>query len=302
MDWIHYIMGPLVGAFIGWLTNGIAIKMLFKPLEPKYIGKWRIPFTPGIIPKERDRIAKSIGSVAESLVDEKAMKRTLLSPEMTARVHGAISRFVESQRKNDHTLRSVLEKITSKETVDRIVEQGRSKLADVVYERVSDSDFCKGVVVSIIDHIHERMRNIAVVGRILASTGETIRGAIATVVAKSVTPILRSSSRDIVYRMSGNEIDRLLDMKVSDLVRNIGSSSEEVADKGVEIYSRAVSEQLPRALDEINIAGIVERSLSEMDIAEIEHMLLKVMNKELKAIIMLGAVLGFLMGIINSFF
>ena len=47
------IIGPLVGAIIGLITNGIAIKMIFRPLYAKYLWGWKLPFTPGLIPKEK---------------------------------------------------------------------------------------------------------------------------------------------------------------------------------------------------------------------------------------------------------
>lgn len=302
ISWFHFIMGPLVGAFIGWLTNGIAIKMLFRPLTPKYIGRWRIPFTPGIIPKERDRIARSVGAVAESLVDEVALRRTLLSAEMIQRVRDTVRGFIITQSDNHATLRSVILRYAGPGSVDRFSEFTRSQIADMVYERVSDSAFCRGVTDSMIDHIQERMRQSGVVGRALAAAGDLTRGAIAKAVTLSVTPILRSSSRDIVYRVAGNELDSLLDSPVSALVARVGSSPEAIADKAVGLYERAVLSKLPVVLREINIAGVVERSISEMDIAQVEQLLLSVMDKELKAIVRLGAVLGFLMGLLNSFF
>ena len=45
-----YIIPPLVGGVIGYVTNDIAIRMLFRPHTAKHIMGWRIPFTPGIIP------------------------------------------------------------------------------------------------------------------------------------------------------------------------------------------------------------------------------------------------------------
>lgn len=54
----------VVGAIIGWLTNVLAIKMLFRPIRP-----FRIPLlnitVQGLIPKRRNDIAKSIGNVVE---------------------------------------------------------------------------------------------------------------------------------------------------------------------------------------------------------------------------------------------
>ena len=59
--WVQLITAPLVGGLIGLVTNGIAVKMIFRPLKPVYIGRFRLPFTPGLIPKERSRIARAIG-------------------------------------------------------------------------------------------------------------------------------------------------------------------------------------------------------------------------------------------------
>lgn len=57
MEWI---VSPLVGMFIGWITNVIAIEMLFLPREAKYFAGKRLPFTPGLIPLNK----KSMISVA----------------------------------------------------------------------------------------------------------------------------------------------------------------------------------------------------------------------------------------------
>ena len=55
---------PLIGAFIGWITNVLAIRLLFRPYEPI-----RIPLTNwqiyGLIPKRRRELAATIGAVVE---------------------------------------------------------------------------------------------------------------------------------------------------------------------------------------------------------------------------------------------
>lgn len=54
----------MVGAIIGWLTNVLAIKMLFRPIKPFKIPLLNITIQ-GLIPKRRHDIAKSIGEVVE---------------------------------------------------------------------------------------------------------------------------------------------------------------------------------------------------------------------------------------------
>jgi uncharacterized membrane protein YheB (UPF0754 family) len=51
---------PIAGAVVGYFTNDVAIKMLFRPYAAKYIGKYRVPFTPGLIPSNQERLAKRI--------------------------------------------------------------------------------------------------------------------------------------------------------------------------------------------------------------------------------------------------
>lgn len=53
-----------VGAIIGWLTNVLAIKMLFRPIRPIVIPVLNITLQ-GLIPKRRHDISKSIGEVVE---------------------------------------------------------------------------------------------------------------------------------------------------------------------------------------------------------------------------------------------
>ena len=56
-----------IGALIGGITNHLAIKMLFRPHEAKYIGSWRVPFTPGLIPKRRDELAATVWENGDEL-------------------------------------------------------------------------------------------------------------------------------------------------------------------------------------------------------------------------------------------
>ena len=61
MPIIRILAGPLIGAVIGYITNYIAIKMLFRPLVPKYFLGMRVPFTPGIIPRRKAQLADALG-------------------------------------------------------------------------------------------------------------------------------------------------------------------------------------------------------------------------------------------------
>ena len=62
---INFLLFPIVGAVIGAVTNQVAIKMLFRPYRAWHLGRWRVPFTPGVIPSQRKVIAHNIAQTFE---------------------------------------------------------------------------------------------------------------------------------------------------------------------------------------------------------------------------------------------
>ncbi|MDR1212035.1 MAG: DUF445 family protein [Spirochaetaceae bacterium] len=62
---VRWFIPPLAGALIGFITNVIAIKMLFRPLREIRVFGLRLPFTPGILPRGRHTLALSIGAMTE---------------------------------------------------------------------------------------------------------------------------------------------------------------------------------------------------------------------------------------------
>ena len=64
MDWTI----PAAGIIIGWITNIIAVEMLFRPKKPiKFFG-YRLPFTPGLIPQHREKMLDVASSRVSDLV------------------------------------------------------------------------------------------------------------------------------------------------------------------------------------------------------------------------------------------
>lgn len=58
----HLISLPLIGAVIGWITNWVAVRMLFRPHSPVNVLGYAVQ---GVIPKRRAELARSIGQVVE---------------------------------------------------------------------------------------------------------------------------------------------------------------------------------------------------------------------------------------------
>ncbi|MCX7595160.1 MAG: DUF445 family protein [Fischerella sp.] len=93
-DWSHlwlYVSPPILGGIIGYFTNDIAIKMLFRPYRAIYIGRRRIPFTPGLIPRNQERLAKNISdTIMGSLLTPEELQNLARRLLQTERVQAAI--------------------------------------------------------------------------------------------------------------------------------------------------------------------------------------------------------------------
>lgn len=87
----EWILPILIGVTAGFLTNAIAIWMLFHPYEPiRILGVRVLPM--GAIPKEMDRIARRIGeTVGKELLTPEDITRTLSSESFRDRFDEALA-------------------------------------------------------------------------------------------------------------------------------------------------------------------------------------------------------------------
>ncbi|MCA9757077.1 MAG: DUF445 family protein [Candidatus Eisenbacteria bacterium] len=91
----RFLVFPVVGAIIGAVTNQIAIKMLFRPYQPVYLGSWRLPLTPGVIPAQRGTIAKNIAETFEAqLFSGDEIHRFLTGPKAREAVEGKVDEMI----------------------------------------------------------------------------------------------------------------------------------------------------------------------------------------------------------------
>ena len=84
-----FFLTPLITATIGWVTNGLAIKMLFNPRKPLRIFFWKWQ---GLIPRRQQQLATEAAEIIEreilqqhSILNE--IKKIELSPYLEKTAH-----------------------------------------------------------------------------------------------------------------------------------------------------------------------------------------------------------------------
>ncbi len=89
---LPYALPPLLGALIGYVTNYVAIRMLFRPLKPWRILGVRLPLTPGIIPSKRGELAEKMGEMVGShLLTSEDVGRALEKESFRRELRGAMT-------------------------------------------------------------------------------------------------------------------------------------------------------------------------------------------------------------------
>ncbi|MBW4517858.1 MAG: DUF445 family protein [Timaviella obliquedivisa GSE-PSE-MK23-08B] len=95
MDLAHLwllLSPPIVGGIIGYFTNDIAIKMLFRPYKAIYVGGRKLPFTPGLIPSNQEKLAKRISdTIMGSLLTPEELQNLARKLLQTERLEMAIA-------------------------------------------------------------------------------------------------------------------------------------------------------------------------------------------------------------------
>ena len=322
---LSYIIAPLLGGVIGYITNDIAIRMLFRPHTAKYVFGIHIPFTPGIIPKEKERIAEAVGGViSENLMNKEVLEKYLLSEDMIEKVRSAVEEFIATQQRNNETVVQFLGHYLSKEEIDTIAQNINRSITKQTYEKLADCSVGEKVAHIAIDHVAQKLtidgaqELLTGIGGALGGLGGMAAGLFGGNIvakflgmlrepaehflAKNINTMLRDNGEEIVSNMIGGEVDNFLNKLVSKLLEGHEEQLNQAVNTVESLYRNVITDHLPKILDSIDISKIVRERINEMDVDETEKLIFQVMDKELKAIVWLGALLGCMMGFTNLLF
>jgi uncharacterized membrane protein YheB (UPF0754 family) len=297
---LKYLAFPVVGAVIGYITNDIAIRMLFRPHQAKYFMGIHIPFTPGIIPKEKSRIASAIGkAVSENLMNREVLEKSLLSDEMLTKIGDAIDEFVTTQNANNETIEEFARHYLPQEDIDAMRENATDGIVKMITAKLQDSKLGESIARMATQHVMEKTRK-SVAGRfgadmLLQPIAQLVEG----ILAKHINEILHNNSRQMVENLVAEESTKLTGMTMRSLMTGHDEQVKQAKNGILNAYRVIITEHLPRILQDIDISTIIEQRINDMDMDEAEAIILDVMKKELRAIVWLGALLGSIMGTLN---
>lgn len=146
----------IVGAVIGYITNWLAIKMLFRPYEEKRIFGIKVPFTPGLIPKEKQRIAKSVSeAIANHLLSKDTIVKALCSPNIYSHIYNMVETKIKGIYSSTKSFKVLMEENLG------FAEKNLDGINEYIYEGVLNNlnDDVKDKIVKEIYNLIEKELN-----------------------------------------------------------------------------------------------------------------------------------------------
>jgi len=293
------LVTPIIGSAIGYVTNYIAVKMLFRPLKPVKIGSYTLPFTPGIIPKEKPRLAKAIGEiVGDRLVTKEVLEEALLSDAIKLKLRESIQTSIVDVCNKQVTFSDLITKAMSEETYSSLKGQVSKEITEHVLSACEQHDVGTLLSNMIIASIKEQLQ-----GSFLAMMlSDSLLATIGNAICSGVNSYIHEHGEEMLTPLIQKEIDGFTNKEVSQLLSSLEKNNIYMEDSIYQIYEKIITNKLSDIMNAIDIQSLVEKQINDMDVLELENLLLQVMKKELNAIVNLGALIGFILGLINLFF
>lgn len=290
------LISIFVGAFIGALTNLIAITMLFRPFRAIKIWKWRLPFTPGMIPRRQPEIAYQLGQVvAKHLVTKDALEEYLNSPLIQEQLrdflgqaaHGLLERVKQTKvgylsekvgLESEELAHKGVTELTLR--IKRLVQSAEG--ARLLYQFAQSAIEKQGTFRRMLDMLLPKDKLTSKLQMMIIDNLEN------------------GLFREWLYAYLYQELRKLEEQTVAEI---LGTEQEQRLMDQLPLlldqFLHLMTKEAVQLLEKINIAEIVEKQILAYPLPQLEKLILDVVKKELKMITLFGGVLGGLLGMIQ---
>lgn len=291
---VHYIIPPLIGALIGYCTNYIAVKMLFRPRKEIKVFGHPLPFTPGAIPKNKPRLAKAVGKVVEeTFFTEENIEGQFLSEESESMVEEALIRAM------DQPVAELGSSILGSENRYQHVTERLTEIAsDQLLRDIRSSEIIGEISGGCIDKLAAQLRN-SMLGMFI--TDGFVDSAKEMVQAEILREI-DENGEEMLGRVIQDKVNQWGQDSLSEITFEAGYSDERVRSLVRRMYRSLVESLVPVLIQRMDVSGMIEKQINAMSSEELETLVLSVMKNELNWIVNLGALIGLILGMVNLLF
>lgn len=247
-----------ISGLIGFLTNWLAITMLFRPAQKRPI------FGQGLVPAQKDRIAYRLAAaVSEDLINPEIIKQKIQESQAISKYRAQATEYIR-QVIDDPEFRSEL-KILAVNYVDEMVAQPEVR-----------TNIAESIIHQIENNIEENSFEKVALKAYSFIKGQEMQ----TLVEDALTKLPGGVEKGL------DKLDSFLDT-LPDKIEAHSSTIENI-----------VTSLLYKLINQLDVHALVEDNLREYDEQRLEKLIKNASNDQLQYIQYLGAVLGTLGGFI----
>jgi uncharacterized membrane protein YheB (UPF0754 family) len=274
--WGTALLHLLIATGHGFLGAWLAVRMVFRPRRAWRLFGWRIPFTPGMIPAEREAFLKRFANVmAERVLTVETIADEIMALGIEGEVGAASLRHYAEQTSSEEFLRHLAQRIVALLADERnaagIGRRLTEGFANVVIEEVGHT---YGLVGRLIAH---RLVELGMLKRILTLALE-----------------------DIAVLLSQNEPARTA---MVETITTVGSHL--FASEAVNLHVMAsdvtpITEFVQSLGRRLDIETLLRTQLERLTDQMIEELIYRAAGRELRMIVRFGALVGLGVGILQA--
>jgi uncharacterized membrane protein YheB (UPF0754 family) len=297
MHQFSYMLPPLLGCLVGYITNSLAVKMLFRPYRTIRIWKFRIPFTPGMIPKRQKELSAAMGKMVQGhLLTTEAIQKRLLSPDVKSAVIGEVSSAVFTAVQGK-TIYGAAESVSGAPEAERLKEHLTGWISERILLECHQIDFHRALAREVKPFLDRNLGGFAA----MFVNDKTI-DLLTRAAADRIMEKLDCDGQRLLEPLVAAEINEILSLTLDDALIQTGVSQEKFLQLLSRVYDRAVRQNINEIVTALDVAAIVENKVAEMNVRELEQLVTSIMKRELRGIINLGGLIGLVLGGLSLLF
>lgn len=184
----EFVILVMIGSMIGWITNYIAIKLIFRPYEPKNILGFKLQ---GLIPKRRIEITENIAeTVDKELISIKDITNAINSIELENEIDKIVNKIVDDKLKKEIIARfPIATMFLSQDLIDKIksyvkdvIEENKQEMVEIIVNKIESEIDIKNMIVKKVENFSlekqekivneiakKELKHIEIIGAILGA-------------------------------------------------------------------------------------------------------------------------------------
>ena len=252
------LMHPIVGAVIGYITNWIAVKMLFRPSKAIYIGKFRLPFTPGIIPKNQSRLAHGISNtISGSLLNED-------------QINEYIDTFLNSDETEDISLNDLINQTEYSDKLNTTISNLIETISNSILTTIKEANLAEALSIQIENAIKENMQKNVLTKLIK----KPVMDGLSANLEPKINEYIDANGKDLIKGMVEKELTKYLNTSNMDVKDFIKQSNIDIKGIIISLYSSIISNKLSSILETINISKVIENEINSFEPKKMEELVI----------------------------